>query len=637
MIYHVSKLGNDFFDGTKEKPFLTINKAAQIAVSGDTVIVHEGTYRECVNPKNSGYNDLNRITYTAAKGERPVIKGSEVITDWEKVEGTVWKKVLKNSMFGNWNPYSILRDGDWYYGPKDHDVHLGDVYINGVSMFEATSLDDLYTADIRDTGYVYSLNYWEEILNPESTKYRWFAQVDDNYTTILCNFQEYDPNKETIEINVRKSCFYPESIGVNYITLRGFEIAHAACPWAPPTSDQLGMVAPHWSKGWIIENNILHDAKCSAISIGKEKSTGDNDFTKYRRKFSHYYQTEAVFRGIAQAGWNKEKVGSHLIINNTIFNCGQTAIVGHMGCAFSKIEHNNIYNIGVKHEFDGAEIAGIKFHAAIDTVIENNCIHNCSLGIWLDWQTQGTRITKNVFFENNRDFMIEVTHGPCLVDNNIMLSNMTVVNMAQGTAFVHNLMVGNALTSKCLNRQTPYHFPHSTTVLGIAPVYYGDDRLINNIIISKEPNHPRFSSLSNSYNKNNDVEKYNEMVWEEDAFIDDPPELPVWIEDNVVTDESEITSLHKNATLAPDFSAQIKEKEGRFYLKLNVPENVAKKRCLMVNTSRLGAPVYTEELYENPDGSPIEISYDILGKKRNEILAGPLADLKAGEQEILVW
>ena len=45
--YHVAKRGNDQNLGTYESPFLTISKAAKIAEEGDTVIVHEGVYREC--------------------------------------------------------------------------------------------------------------------------------------------------------------------------------------------------------------------------------------------------------------------------------------------------------------------------------------------------------------------------------------------------------------------------------------------------------------------------------------------------------------------------------------------------------------------------------------------------------------
>ena len=41
-------------------------------------------------------------------------------------------------------------------------------------------------------------------------------------------------------------------------------MAHAATQWAPPTSNQIAMIGPNWSKGWIIENNIFHDSKCCA-------------------------------------------------------------------------------------------------------------------------------------------------------------------------------------------------------------------------------------------------------------------------------------------------------------------------------------------------------------------------------------
>jgi len=138
MIYYVSVNGNDYGDGTKNAPFKTINRAASIAVAGDTVKVHGGTYREWVDPKNGGTSDHNRIIYEAVPGEHPIIKGSEIITDWEKVRATVWKKTLQNTMFGEWNPFAIKIEGDWLIEPvKDYCVHLGDVYINGVSTFEA--------------------------------------------------------------------------------------------------------------------------------------------------------------------------------------------------------------------------------------------------------------------------------------------------------------------------------------------------------------------------------------------------------------------------------------------------------------------------------------------------------------------
>ena len=107
MIYYVAKNGDDFNIGSKESPFLTIQKAANVAVAGDTVIVREGTYREWVKPVNGGLSDDKRIVYVAAEGEKVIIKGSEVVTDWEQAEGsqTVWKAVIANTLFGDFNPF----------------------------------------------------------------------------------------------------------------------------------------------------------------------------------------------------------------------------------------------------------------------------------------------------------------------------------------------------------------------------------------------------------------------------------------------------------------------------------------------------------------------------------------------------
>ena len=38
-IYHVSKTGNNKNDGSAASPFLTISRAAKVAMEGDTVIV----------------------------------------------------------------------------------------------------------------------------------------------------------------------------------------------------------------------------------------------------------------------------------------------------------------------------------------------------------------------------------------------------------------------------------------------------------------------------------------------------------------------------------------------------------------------------------------------------------------------
>lgn len=647
--YHVSPSGCDSWEGSKERPFRTISKAAAIAMPGDVVTVHEGEYREWVKPANGGTSDICRIIYRAAEGEKPVIKGSERIQNWENIGGTVWKSVLPNTMFDEYHPYRELLDGDWFEFPQK-TLHTGEVYLNGKSFYEAQSLEEVKNPEKRTAGYCRMWpQYAEPILHPEDTVYQWYSEVDEENTTIYANFQGSDPNKELTEINVRRSCFYPVRTGRNYITVRGFEMAQAACPWTPPTADQPGLLGVNWSKGWIIEDNIIHDAKCSAVSIGKEESTGHNLCTRTSRKPGYQYQMESVFRAV-EIGWSKETIGSHIIRNNVIYDCGQNGIVGHMGCAFSQIYKNHIYNIAVKHEFFGHEIGGIKLHAAIDVQIHHNRIHHCSLGTWLDWQAQGTRVSKNLYYENDRDWMIEVTHGPCLVDNNIFASDYSIENYAQGTSYVNNLFCGIMHKEDVLNRATPYHFPHTTKVAGVAVVYGADDRICQNIYLGKTELPYSTENLSGVYFNGTegyrgcpaDLEEYVERV---QAFGSGDLERhlntkqPAYVHRNAYLKGAPAYDRETDNYLSEsDPQVRIVTEGDQVYLEMDAEKGLLELPAEIVTTEMLGMVRIVEEAYENPDGTPISLDTDYNDAPRGaKPVVGPLQDLKEGHNRIRIW
>lgn len=638
MEYHVGKNGSDQGQGTKENPFLTINKAASIASAGDTITVHEGVYREWVNPKFKGLSNKRRITYKAAEGEKVVIKGSERIQTWQQVEGNVWKVVLPNTFFHDYNPYAEKVFGDWLV-TLEETKHLGDVYLNGMSFYEVSSYEQLITPVVRTE----ILDHWTQkivpIHNQEQTKYVWFTEVDSNNTTIYANFQGIDPNKELVEINVRRSCFYPKETGIDYITVEGFEMAQAATPWAPPTADQPGLIGANWSKGWIIENNIIHDSKCSGISIGKEASTGHNYRSIRKDKPGYQYQLESVFSA-ERNGWSKEKIGSHIIRNNTIYDCGQTGIVGHLGCIFSEIYHNHIYNIALKREFWGHEIAGIKFHAAIDVQIHNNRIHDCSLGLWSDWQTQGTRISKNLFYNNNRDLFVEISHGPYVVDHNILASEHSLDNASQGGAYVNNLFCGQMYNWKGLNRATQYHLPHSTKIAGFTFVYGGDDRFYNNVFIGKDG----LEGIGTSYYKNytTSLEEYIEKVHEKNGDLEEFElvEQPVYINDNAYFNGAEPFEKEDcnlvNKSFNPNLT--IVEEGEEVFLSFELSESFYNLLGEVKSTKTLPRVRIVDAEFENPDGSDLILDTDFLGtQKSGQSPLGPISLLKKGKNRIKVW
>ncbi|MBR2724845.1 MAG: DUF1565 domain-containing protein, partial [Ruminococcus sp.] len=88
--YHVAQtaIASDANSGTEEYPFLTIQKAADVAKAGDTVIVHEGTYRETVKPKNNG-SAMAPIVFRAAEGEKVVISALEKLSKFIDYRGDI--------------------------------------------------------------------------------------------------------------------------------------------------------------------------------------------------------------------------------------------------------------------------------------------------------------------------------------------------------------------------------------------------------------------------------------------------------------------------------------------------------------------------------------------------------------------
>jgi len=458
------------------------------------------------------------------------------------------------------------------------------------------------------------------IKDKEGSLYTWYCSNDGNNTIILANFHKFNPNKELVEINARRTCIYPDKPGINFITISGFRISQAATQWGAPTAEQVGMIATHWNKGWIIENNIISDSKCSGITLGKERGTGHNVWSEDRANVNNdgnIHYIEVTFR-VIRNGWNKDHVGSHIVRNNTIFNCEQTGICGSMGAAFSTIENNHIYNIWAKRQFTGAEIGGIKFHAAIDATIRKNRIHDTGRGIWLDWMTQGTRVSGNIFYNNDlEDLFLEVNHGPFIVDNNIFLSPVSIRTQSEGGAYVHNLITGSVQMWPDPNRFTPYFLPHSTDMAGLTTLFSGDDRFYNNIFVGR--------------NKNNNpvLENYNKA------------RLPVWISDNLYYNGAKPIDMEKNKSKASEFNPGVRLVEDGDHLILNLSfdQLYQGQKVTVITTELLGKAKIPKAAFENPDGTAMKIDHDYFGNIRSaeNNHAGPFTNAVQGNNELKVW
>ncbi|MEL6653198.1 MAG: hypothetical protein AAFQ87_20555, partial [Bacteroidota bacterium] len=76
--YYVAKTGDDNNLGTQTAPFLTIQKAANTMVPGDSCIIGEGRYAERITPGS------NNLVFKAAKDARVEVTGYEIVDSWTK-------------------------------------------------------------------------------------------------------------------------------------------------------------------------------------------------------------------------------------------------------------------------------------------------------------------------------------------------------------------------------------------------------------------------------------------------------------------------------------------------------------------------------------------------------------------------
>ena len=747
---HVATTGQDANRGTKKAPLRTIQRAADLAQPGDVITVHEGVYRERINPPRGGVSDHKRIVYQAAPGEKVEIKGSEVIKTWVKVQDHVWKTTLPNSFFGSFNPYTNLIHGDWFER-RGRDHHTGAVYLNGDWLTEATKLDEVlaptspawlvkgdrqvllnvawlrprdsseshpsipatslaarngttnapcseggecigwimagdwvryeqfdfkqgatqveiraasaseggiielrldapdgellgtcpvsntggwqswssHLATIKPTSGVKTLclafrGHRPSALNPQL----WFAQVDGTNTTIWAQVGAGDPNEQLVEINVRQTVFYPDQPGRNFITVRGFTLRHAATPWAPPTAEQIGLIGTHWSRGWIIESNVVSHSVCSGIALGKHGDQYDNTSANSAEGY-----VKTIERAHAHAiAWTKENIGHHVVRNNTISHCEQAGVVGSLGAAFSTVTGNVIHDIHVRHLFTGAEMAGIKFHAAIDTVIRGNHIYRTCRGLWLDWMAQGTRVSGNLFHENaGEDLFVEVDHGPFVVDNNLFLSPTSLLDMSEGGAYAHNLFTGKISSTEEPNRQTPYHPAHVTAVAGLSSIKGGDNRFYNNLFVGTGGSPGEAAKKDDRHHR---VSGYGLWVYDTRAY-------PLYTGGNVSYHHAQPYAKETNQVVRANFDPQVKlvEEEGRFVLHLTPGLDLTQAASTLVTTKLLGKALIPGLPYEDADGASLKITTDFFGKTRSkqDPTPGPFELPGAGPLSLRVW
>ena len=386
---------SDGNDGSEEKPFRTIGKAAAVATPGTRIRIHAGIYRECVRPEQGGTGPEHMISYEAYGDGDVVIRASEEVTEFKKSEGwmlfrgfgptsekediQIWEYDLDPDLFRGYNPFcavNILHDRLFIeYDKTDMTPYLnrrGCVFCDGKPLKQVP----LYNGMGQEDG-----TYWVEA-NGMKVHFR-----------LAC---DKDPKDHRIEVTVREQCFAPEKEFLNYIRVKGLKCEHAATGAPVP---QRGAISAHRGHHWIIEDCEVNWSNGVGIDVGHEC-------------WHHTHTAD-------------ETIGYSVIRNCRIRDVGVCGIAG-MFAERMLIEDNVIEGTGWQKMELSWEAGAIKLHNSVNGLIRDNVFRNTLRAdhIWLDCGNENNRICGNLFLdgiEQREAIFIECTRdGINLIDHNII-------------------------------------------------------------------------------------------------------------------------------------------------------------------------------------------------------------------------
>ncbi|MBQ1364379.1 MAG: right-handed parallel beta-helix repeat-containing protein [Clostridia bacterium] len=386
---------SDGNDGSEEKPFRTIGKAAAVATPGTRIRIHAGIYRECVRPEQGGTGPEHMISYEAYGDGDVVIRASEEVTEFKKSEGwmlfrgfgptsekediQIWEYDLDPDLFRGYNPFcavNILHDRLFIeYDKTDMTPYLnrrGCVFCDGKPLKQVP----LYNGMGQEDG-----TYWVEA-NGMKVHFR-----------LTC---DKDPKNHRIEVTVREQCFAPEKEFLNYIRVKGLKCEHAATGAPVP---QRGAISAHRGHHWIIEDCEVNWSNGVGIDVGHEC-------------WHHTHTAD-------------ETIGYSVIRNCRIRDVGVCGIAG-MFAERMLIEDNVIEGTGWQKMELSWEAGAIKLHNSVNGLIRDNVFRNTLRAdhIWLDCGNENNRICGNLFLdgiEQREAIFIECTRdGINLIDHNII-------------------------------------------------------------------------------------------------------------------------------------------------------------------------------------------------------------------------
>jgi parallel beta-helix repeat protein len=192
--YYVDTQGNDAASGTTiATPLKTIQKAINKVVSGDTIYVRGGVYREEVNVNRGAGTEGNMLRIHAYQEEVPIIRGSDRVTGWVLHQGKIWKKT------------------DWTHNSQQ-------VFVGGN---DGPSLQQIGMPAIHYNAFHYKNPVGHDVSSMVANSFYYDPHTKTLYIWLA---DGADPNTKMVEASTKRRLMF---MSVPYVHLKGFAFRHS--------------------------------------------------------------------------------------------------------------------------------------------------------------------------------------------------------------------------------------------------------------------------------------------------------------------------------------------------------------------------------------------------------------------------
>jgi len=404
-MYFVAPTGDDNASGASNRPFKTIQRAADQAKAGDTVDIDDGIYREAVMLRTSG-TELAPIRFLAIHPGMVTLTGADPVDDWTRLPGTSpiyvtsWDHLFAiDRVNGKPVEHHPLEEPLWGRAEQ--------VIADGRQLLETLGLDELVKAWSQSSDHLVKPPL-RGLGGPFAGK---FAVDTTAKKLYVCLADGSDPGLHKMLASTRGQTFgvnrWQKADGVSHVQVKGVHFLYGA---SFPQRPVVCLFGGH---------NLIEDC--------------------------HIEQMAGTGVGV-----------SGVLRNCVITGCGHTG-----GCAYGDgfLNENDAW-IGnswkpINRYWDAG---GVK-QGATKNGLFNHCLfrRNGGPGLWFDVWDHNVRITNCVFEENEGcGLFVEISHH-IQADHNLAARNATgvvgakpswsdggmVISESEDCEFTNNTCAGN--------------------------------------------------------------------------------------------------------------------------------------------------------------------------------------------------